>query len=102
MRFLLCDPGDYRYRRLFTGTIQLNFACQGRTSYPSATKLVSRASKGNSTPGLSEGAPKMEGEVVVTSLSLGEHPLDPDEVEGIRCSPKDDSVLDSRESTDMQ
>jgi len=70
MRFLLCDPGDYRYRRLFTGTIQLNFACQGRTSYPSATKLVSRASKGNSTPGLSEGAPKMEGEVVVTSLSL--------------------------------
>lgn len=69
MRFLLCDPGHYRYRRLFTGTIQLNFACQGRTSYPSATKLVSRTSEGNSILGLSEGAP-MHGGVVVTSLSL--------------------------------
>lgn len=77
MRFLLCDPGHYRYRRLFTGTIQLNFACQGRTSYPSPTKLVSRASKGNSTPGLSEGAPMYEG-VVVTSLSLvGTFPRSP-------------------------
>jgi hypothetical protein len=26
MRFPFCDPGYYRYRRLFTGTIQLNFA----------------------------------------------------------------------------
>lgn len=99
MRFLFCDPGDYRYRRLFTGTIQLNFACQRRTSYLSATKLVSRASKGNSTPGLSEDAP-LHGGLVVTSLSLvGTSPRsrrsrrNPLFSEG-----EDGSVLDSRES----
>jgi len=27
MRFPLCDPGHYLYHRLFTGAIQLNFAC---------------------------------------------------------------------------